>query len=154
AFVPDTVTGTIGIGMDWRRARFMVVNHVNGFARDEDVDISSRVQTSVWLAPSAFGYASSGVGPFMEAQTGWKMGRNYARLAFHANGLFNSAGLDSGRTTASFTMALRPFQRQATVFAIVGGLQHGLPGGFEFDLGHGTGPRSFGAHSFTGDRVL
>jgi hypothetical protein len=29
-----------------------------------------------------------------------------------------------------------------------------MPGGFEFDLGHGAGPRAFGPHAFTGNRML
>jgi hypothetical protein len=153
-FIPDTVTGAVGVGADWRRANFMVVTHFNGFARDEDVDLSRRIQFGTWLAPAAFGYARTGAGPYVDAQAGWRIGRNFIRLTGRANGLFTSAGLDSGRTTASVLGVARVIPRQATIFYVAGGLQHRIPPGYDFDLGHGSGPRSFKPHAFTGNRVL
>jgi hemolysin activation/secretion protein len=44
--------------------------------------------------------------------------------------------------------------RNATVFHIQFGARKGTPPGFQYDLGHGIGPRAFGPHAFTGDRTI
>ena len=41
----------------------------------------------------------------------------------------------------------------ATVVHAEWSLRSGTPPGFEYDLGHGQGPRLFGPHAFTGDRA-
>jgi hypothetical protein len=151
---PDSVSAAVGLALDWRRARFKVVTHYNGFARQEDVDLSARVNVGAWAAPAAFGYSKNGVGPVIDVQAGLDLGRAFARIEGHANGLFTSDGLDSARVTGSLTVASQLTARQATVLRIEAGLQRRLPPGAEFDLGHGLGPRAFASHAFTGSREV
>jgi hypothetical protein len=152
--VPDTVTGAVGGFAEWAQARFRVVTHYNGFAREIDLDLSSRIFVATWVAPSAFGYERTGLGAAVSLQTGVSLGPNFALVEGRANGLFTSAGLDSGRVWLGLTMAARPFPRNATVFHFELGAYENAPPGTEFDLGHGAGPRLFGPHAFTGTRAV
>src|SRR5206468_1990664 len=112
--LPDSVTGAVTSFLSWQRARFAVMTHLNGFAQQEDVDLSSRLKAGAWVALSAFGYARSGIGPFFEAGSGSPLGGlGFVRFSLEAHGLFNSAGLDSGRVGADFTLAVRPVERHA-----------------------------------------
>lgn len=171
-FVPDTVSGTVGAFVEIAAARFTVVTHYNGFDRDVDVDLSPRLRATVWLAPSAFGYRESGIGPSVTAQAGAAFGPHFAKLLARATGLFTGGGLDSGQVWAGLTLALRPAPRQATVLHVEGGARKGTPPGDEFALGHGggaesvplrvgragrahgPGPRAFEPNAFTGDRMV
>jgi hypothetical protein len=150
--VPDSVSGAVGAQLDWRRARFLVVNHYNGFARDEDIDLSTRVRLATWVAPAAFGYAQGGVGPELDLQTGAAAGKAFLRLEVQANGLFTADGLDSGRVWSGLTLAARVASRHATILHVEAGMRQGMPPGSEIDLGHGLGPRAFDSHAFTGTR--
>jgi hypothetical protein len=152
--VPDTVSGTFGPFVDFAAARFKVVNHYDGFARDVDIDLSTRIRLTVFIAPDAFGYRSTGVGPRIEAQSGLSVGRSFAKIQVRASGLFNSAGLDSGQVWAGATIAARILPRHATVFHIEGARRRGTPPGQEYALGHGNGPRAFGPNAFTGDAMV
>ncbi len=152
--VPDTVTGAIGAFAEVSHARYKVVTHYNGFARDFDVDLSSRMTMSTWLAPAAFGYATTGVGVGIVAQTGVAIDRGFATIQARANALYNSNGLDSGQAWVGLTVATLPFPRNATVFHVEMGAQRGIAYGAEYDIGHGLGPRAFGPHSFTGTRMI
>ena len=152
--VPDTVTGLVGLVGEMSRSRFKVVTHYNGFARDFDVDLSSRLLVTTWLAPETFGYESNGLGVDLVAQTGVSLGRGFATIAVKANALYNSNGLDSGQVWAGLTAATLPFPRNATVFHVELGIQEGVVLGSEYDIGHGLGPRAFGPHSFTGTRMI
>lgn len=150
--VPDSLSGTVGMELDWRRARYAVVTHYNGFARAEDVDLSTRVRLALWGAPAAWGYSRSGVGQELEAQVGASWGRGFARLDVRAAALLTAGGLDSARVAGGLTVASRWPGRQATVLRVEAGTLRRLPPGSEFDLGHGIGPRAFGPHAFTGTR--
>jgi hypothetical protein len=152
--VPDTVTGALGGFVEWAQARFRVVTHYNGFDREFDLDLSSRFLLTTWVAPRAFGYERTGVGAAVDVQTGVSLGPNFALLEGKADGLFTSAGLDSGSVWVGVTFAARPFARNATVLHVELGAQENIPPGFEFDLGHGKGPRLFGPHAFTGSRAV
>ena len=68
--IPDTVTGAVGVFAEYRRANFKVVTHFNGFALREDLDLSTVLFASTWVAPSAFGYERTGLGPAILASTG------------------------------------------------------------------------------------
>ena len=150
----DSVSAAAGLQLEWRRAHFKVVTHYNGFARQEDVDLSTRASVTAWVAPAAFGYARSGIGPSVALQTGVDFGRVFARLEGQGGGLFTGDGLDSARVTGALTVASQELPRQATVLRVEAGFQRGLPPGGEFDLGHGVGPRAFGSHAFTGSREV
>ncbi len=152
--IPDTVSGAVSAFLEYRRANFKVVTHYNGFAHQEDLDLSTRLELSAWVAPAAFGYARGGIGPQVTVSTGIAFPKGFVRLGAWGNGLFTSAGLDSGRVNVSFTLGTQLVQRQATFFRVQAGAQEGPAPGTEFDLGHGTGPRSFQPHAFTGTRSV
>ena len=152
--VPDTVTAAVGAFVEYGRANFKVVTHYNGFAREEDLDLSTTVRVSAWIAPSAFGYERTGIGPRVTARTGVSLPFGFLRASLLAGGLFTSAGLDSGRVVVSMTLGSQFFNRQATFLNVQAGILEQPAPGREFDLGHGIGPRSFGPHSFTGDRAV
>ncbi len=154
SLVPDTLTAAVGAFAEWAQARFRIVTHYNGFAREFDLDLSSRIFLSTWVAPSAFGYERTGLGAALDLQTGISFGPNFALLEGRANGLFTSAGLDSGRVWVGLTLAARPIPKNATVFHFEAGAQENTPPGTEFDLGHGAGPRLFGPFAFTGTRAI
>jgi len=150
--VPDSLSGAFGAAVEWLHPRFTVLTHYNGFAREEDVDLSTRVRVTAWVAPSGLGYARSGVGPQIEARAGVALGRSFLRARLEANQLFLSDRLDSARVRGSVTLAVLPIGRQATVLHLQAEARRGLPPGSEIDLGHGLGPRAFRSHAFTGTR--
>lgn len=150
----DSTSGAVGAGLEWLQARFLVVTHYNGFAREEDLDLSTRGRLLLWVAPRAFGYRNFGIGPGLEFQTGGVWGPAFGRFQLRANALFTRREIDSARVWTGVTLGARSFGRQATVFHLEAAAQRGLPPGSEIDLGHGVGPRAFGSHAFTGDRGL
>jgi hypothetical protein len=150
--IPDSLSGTVGVGAEGLKPRFAVVTHYNGFAREEDVDLSTRVRVSLWAAPRGWGYARGGVGPVIEARSGLAAGRTILRVRLEANGLITADELDSARVRGSVTVVGRYLPRQATVFHVQGESRRRLPPGSEIDLGHGLGPRAFRSHAFTGTR--
>ncbi len=152
--VPDTMSGAIGVFGEFARTRFKVMTHYNGFAQEQDVDLSDRIQLAGWLAPASWGYGETGAGLGVGLQTGVSLGFNFVKLNATANGLFNSAGLDSGQVRVDVTLATRLIAKSATVVHFSGAARKGTPPGQEYDLGHGFGPRVFGPHSFTGDRTV
>jgi hypothetical protein len=152
--VPDSVTGVVGLYLEAQHARFVEVMHYNGFAREEDIDLSSGAHVEALLAPAALGYAQTGIGAGLDAQTGIGTPAAFVRLTAHINGLFTSAGLDSGQVRAGLTVASRLIRRQATVLHVEAGIQQHPTPGTEFDLGHGLGPRAFEPHAFTGTRTV
>ena len=151
---PRTVTGTLGPYLVYNRARFLVTRGYAGFAREEDVDIGTTVRLGLLLAPDVFGYDRDGLGPSMTARVGAKIPTGFAYLDAVANGLYTSAGLDSGAVQLAATAVLQPGPRHVAVFHLEAGwLKNPVPGD-EFDFGLGSGPRSFGSHAFTGDRSV
>ncbi len=153
--VPDSVSAAFGVSAEARWARFKVVNHYNGFARDEDVDLSAAMGVSALLAPKAFGYVRTGVGLGFTGQVGWPLGSSFLRGILISDGLFTSAGLDSGQVVGSALLAMRVIPRQATIFFVTAGTLHAPPPGFEWDLGHRAGGlRAFPPHAFNGTRTI
>ena len=151
--IPDTTTGALGVIGEVGWARYKVVRYYNGFARDYDVDLSSRITLTAWAAPSEFGYEESGVGADLGFQIGASLGSSFARLNARANGLLTATGVDSGQVWLGLTLATQPFKRNATVLHVEMGAQRDPPPGTEYDIGHWSGPRSFGPHAFTGTRT-
>jgi hypothetical protein len=154
SLVPDTVTATFGVFAELLKPRYRVVQYYSTFGRDEDIDLSTRIAVTGWLAPSGLGYAQTGVGPSVVAQTGFAFGKNFVHVAGGANGLFNAAGLDTGQVQVRLTAASQVIPKNSTVMHAQMAWRKGAPPGFEYDFGHGLGPRSFGPHAFTGDRSL
>ena len=148
-----TVTGAVGPYVTWSRAKFLVAKGVAGFAREEDVDLGTTVRFGLLAAPKLFGYERDGIAPQVSARVGARVPGGFGYLEALANGLYDSAGLDSGSVELAATAVLQPTERQVGILHIEGGWQEDpLPGG-EFDLGLGFGPRAFRSHAFTGDRA-
>lgn len=152
--IPDSVYGAAGLFGEVYRTHFKVVRHYNGFAQDEDVDLSTRLRVEAWVAPSGLGYTRSGFAPVAEFQTGASFGAQFVKLQARAHAMFTSAGVDSSTVWGALTFASQALPRQATVLHVEGGVQKGTPPGTEFDLGHVVGPRGFKTHAFTGTREV
>jgi len=152
-FVPDTVQGFVGVFGEYRRSHYMVARFVNGFST-EDIDLSDALTMGLNLAHNAFGYEQTGLGPSLAMQAGAEVGDGFVHGLLQANGLFNSAGLDSGRVVVQATFAQKPGERHATVLHAVAGMLQNPPPGGEFDLGFEYPPRSWSPHSFVGTRTM
>jgi hypothetical protein len=151
---PRHVTVAFGPHLSWNRARFLVTRGYAGFAREEDVDLGATLRVGLAAAPRALGYERNGLGPAMRGRVGARLPGGFAYLEAVANGLYTSAGLDSGTVQAAATTVFQPGPRHVAVLhAEAGWLKRPVPGE-EFDLGLGTGPRAFGSHAFTGDRSV
>jgi hypothetical protein len=147
------VTGAIGPYVSWSRANFLVTRGVAGFAREEDVDLGLTVRLGFLAAPKAFGYDRDGIAPQLSARFGGRVPGGFGYLEALANGMYDTAGLDSGSVQLAATAVLQPTAGQVGILHVEGGwLKDPVPGG-EFDLGLGTGPRAFRSHAFTGDRA-
>jgi hypothetical protein len=151
--IPDSLSGAAGPYIELLRPRYLEVTHYNGFAREEDIDLSARVLIGVAVAPSAFGYTRTGLGGVVELQAGAGTPAAFVRLQASASGLVTSSTLDSGQVRGRLTLASRLFRRQATVVHVQVGAQKNPAPGAEFDIGHGIGPRGFEPHAFTGTRM-
>jgi hypothetical protein len=152
--IPSTITGTLGPFLHASRAQFLVTRNFVSFGQEEDVDISSTIRATVYVAPHAFGYAQDGVGPALFASTGFRLPFGFVIASGRGSGLFSSAGLDSGSAVLAGTIALQPGLRHLLLLHGDGGWQKNPTPGQEFDLGLGIGPRAFPAHAFTGDRAF
>lgn len=156
ARVPVTnVTAAVGPFIEWRRANYVVTRGFARFGRDEDVDVSDLARIALLAAPSAFGYDTSGLGVLAQLRVGTQIGkrRGFAWIDARANGVYTSAGLDSGSVTFGGTAVLTPARRHLIIgHADIGWLKNPQPA-TEFDLGFSSGPRGFPIHAFTGNRT-
>jgi len=144
---PRSVSAAAGTGVEVGHTRFRVLRHFDTYGRREDVDLSQLLRVGVW--------GQAGLGPEVKGQVSavWRGG--FVLLRGEAHGLYGGAGLDSGLVKASFTVASQNLPRQTTILHFEGGAsRHARPGG-EFDLWRDqNGPRVFGAHAFTGTRMV
>jgi len=138
------------------QTQFSVVHGYRNLGGREDVDLSRTVRLAVWLAPSAWGYERTGVGPAITLFAGKPFDkglfRGFATAEVRASGLFTSEGLDSGTVVTAAVLALQPATRHSVVFNADLGWRKDPRPGDEFDLGLSFGPRGFPLHAFTGDR--
>jgi len=148
------VTGAVGPYLVWNHARFLVTRGYAGFAREEDVDLGATLRVGLVAAPKAFGYERNGLGPDVRGRVGAKLPGGFVYLEALANGLYTSAGLDSGTAIVAVTTVLQPGPRHVALFHAEAGWRENPVPGEEFDLGLGSGPRAFGSHAFTGDRSV
>lgn len=151
--VPDSVFADVGLFVAYELPRFRVVGYVDGL-NEQDADLTTGITLGMRLAPAAFGYERSGIGPVVAVRGGTTSGPLLLRAGFLANGLFNAGGLDSGRVVASVTGGLLGRNRHATLLHVQGGVLESPAPGREFDLGFSAPPRSFEPHSFVGTRSL
>jgi hypothetical protein len=151
---PKTITGAVGPYLIWNRARFLVTQGYAGFAREEDVDIGLTLRAGMQAAPKLLGYDRDGLGPEISGRIGASLPGGFAYVDVMANGLYTSAGLDSGSVQLGGTVVLQPHHRHVAVLHLEGGWLKNPVAGEEFDMGLGSGPRAFGSHAFTGDRSI
>jgi len=152
-FVPDSVFADIGLSVTYELPRFQVVGYVDGL-NEQDADLTTGLTLGLRIAPAAFGYDRTGVGPIVAVRGGTTAGPLLVRAAVLANGLFNAGGLDSGRVVASVTGGYLGSERHATLLHVQGGVLEAPAPGREFDLGFSAPPRSFEPHAFVGTRAL
>ena len=151
--VPDSLYGLVGGFVEYFDADFHEMRYFNGFAR-EDQDLSLLLSLTAKLAPSGWGYPSTGIGPRVLIRAGTAIGNGLVKGVIDANALFNSAGLDSGRVVARLTAGYKAGVRHAIIASVEGGVMDGPPPGGEFDLGFRTPPRLWEPHAFTGTRSV
>jgi hypothetical protein len=154
---PRSRFGTVGAGIEMKRVRFQVLENFNSFARQEDVDLSQKLRLGLWAAPRAWGYGPgrAGVGPEANGQLSGIWHGGFAVLRGQAGGVLTGAGVDSGRVIGSVTVASQNLPRQSLILHVEGGMLRGPKPGDEFDLWRDNkGPRLFGAHAFTGTRMV
>ena len=155
---PRSSFGTVGAGLEMKRVRFQVLENFNSFARQEDVDLSQTLHLGLWAAPRAWGYepGRAGVGPEVSGQLSGAWHRGFAVLRGQAAGVLTGAGgVDSGRVIGGVTVVSQNLPSQSLIFHVEGGALRGPKSGDEFDLWRDSkGPRLFGAHAFTGTRMV
>ncbi len=153
--IGKTITGAGGVFLQWRRARFLVSRGLQGFAREEDIDVSTSLGAGLMVAPRAFGYDDDGLAPFLSLQSGFGRPGSFVQLSAIAEGRYTSAGLDSGAVHLAGTAYFQPGPRHlAVLHGSVGWMERPAPAA-EFDLGGiRGGPRGYRDHFFTGDRAF
>ncbi len=151
--IPDTVTGTVGGYVRYSRAKFARISHFNGFGV-EDLNLSTSVRFYTNFAPSAFGWQRDGIGPGINVSGAVVREQGFIWGSVDANGLFDSAGLDSGTVVVNLAFGLKPAPRHATAFQIQTGIMENPAPGQEFDLGFANAPRAWEPHAFTGTRAV
>ncbi len=150
---PRTVTGDLQAWAELSRVRFQVLQGFRTFAQQEDVDLSFTVRLGGAIAPAAWGYERTGVGPLIAIHGGRELGPTaFITGDFRHNALYSAGGLDSGSTRIAGTIGWVASARHVFVAHLEGGWKENVAPGDEFDLGLGRGPRAFAAHAFTGDR--
>lgn len=152
--LPRTVKAAVGGFVEWSHDRYASRTGFETFSRTEDVNLSSTVRVGVYAAPSFLGYDSAGVGAFASAQTGGTFPNGFFVLSGISDGLITAAGVDSGGTLVSATVAWNPDSSSLLLVHGSGGWMTDPAPGYEFDLGLTSGPRAFGTHSFTGNRTF
>jgi hypothetical protein len=155
--LPHSVFGTVGAGVDFGRPRYHILRRFNSYARREDVDLSHAARVALWVAPSAWGYPAgrAGLGPELSFQTSAVWSGGFTVLRGWGHGIFGSAGLDSGRVAMSVTLGSQNFPGQSLVVHGQVAAAHKPAPGDAYDFWYDrSGPRLFGAHAFTGTRLV
>jgi len=146
---PRSVSVAAGTGIEVGHTRLQVLHHFDTYGRREDIDLSQQLRVGVW------GQEGGGIGPEVKGQVSavWRGG--FVLLRGEAHGLYRAAGLDSGLVKAGLTVGSQNLPRETTILHVeVGASRRAKPGG-EFDLWRDqNGPRVFGAHAFTGTRMV
>ncbi len=164
-FVPDTVptppfgktvTGVVGATASTIWPRHMVAHELQGFGREEDINITSLISLTAFAAPESWGYPRSGLGLSLSLRTGIPMGGGFLQIGADGNGLFSQGAttVDSGTVLIGSTLMVKPGRRHVAVLHADAGWQHNPVPGAEFDLGLSLGMRAFRLHAFTGDRTF
>lgn len=78
----------------------------------------------------------------------------FLQAVAEARGFYAGTRSDSEAVFLHLTTAIRPASRQLLVLHAEQGWRRRAPLGDDFDLGLDRGPRGYGSHAFTGDRVV
>jgi len=146
--------GDLEFNMEVSQSKYSVIRGYRGIGAPEDVDLSRTIRVGLWVAPKAFGYERTGLGPALTVHAGKTFTGGFAYLDGRASSLFTGKGLDSGTFAGGGALALQPKPRHSVLVSASGGMAKDPHPGAEFDLGLTFGPRGFPAHSFTGDRAF
>ena len=149
-----SVFGEVQVYIEALKSKYSVVREYRNMGSAEDIDMSPMVKVGLWLAPSAFGYEHTGIGPALTLSRGWDRTNGHVTGKIKASALFTSGGLDSGTVTADFVGTYRPREGHSVILGVNIGLDKDPFPGEEFDLGASFGPRAYPLHSFTGDRMF
>lgn len=152
--IPRTVTAAVGGFAEWSRVRYITRRGFQTFTRIEDIDLSTTLTVGLYAAPAFLGYDSAGVGLFASLRIGAPFRNGFILFSGISDGLITAAGVDSGGTVLSTTVAWNPDSNSQLVWHGTGGRMTDPAPGYEFDLGLNSGPRAFGVHSFTGNRAF
>ncbi|HKV72248.1 MAG TPA: hypothetical protein VJN62_13420 [Gemmatimonadales bacterium] len=159
--IPDSLFprhfyGSFGIAAERSHVRYAQIEHFNSFGRHEDLDLSQTAGVGVWVAPNGLGYGPhAGVAPRAHFQLSGAWPGGFVSLRAQALGMYTRSGLDSGRVTSALTAVTTSIPSQTLIFHLEGGAVTGTAPGGEFDLWRdGNGPRLYGAHVFTGSRMV
>jgi hypothetical protein len=153
---PRNTYASFGIAAERAHVRYAQIEHFNSFGRHEDLDLSQIIGVGLWVAPKDWGYGThAGVAPRAHIQVSGAWSGGFAELRGAALGMLTRSGLDSGRMTSSLTAVTTSIPSQTLILHLEGGVVTGTAPGGEFDLWRdGNGPRLFGAHVFTGSRMV
>jgi outer membrane protein assembly factor BamA len=149
-----TVTAALGPYAEISWARYRETEGFITFSRTEDINLSTTFRLGAFVAAEALGYEHAGIGPLASLRTGVPFRGGFLLLDAIANGLYTSAGLDSGGVVLSGTLAWRSDTNSLLTLHADGGWLKAPAPGNEFDIGLRNGPRAFGIHSFTGDHAF
>jgi hypothetical protein len=150
----DSTFFAFGFYAKYAKSRFFKGRFWQGMGQDEDIDLSTQIELTAWVAPKGVGYERTGIGPEVRLVVGGSTSRGYAIARIETSGLFTSAGLDSGRVDAAFTASAKLAERHVSFLHVRAGVQKNPPPGEEWDLGFNFGPRTFGPHAFVGTRNI
>jgi hypothetical protein len=155
--LPDSISGTVGLGIEYGRPHYQVLRHFNTYARREDVNVSQFLRVGLWAAPQAFGYPAGKAGVGVEfgggASGSWPGG--FVQVRVRTNGVFTGSDVDSARVRGGVTIASQNIADQTIIVHLEGGALRRPRPGAEYDPWEDqTGPRLFPAHAVTGDRTV
>jgi hypothetical protein len=127
-------------GFEIGHVRYRVLEHFNSYARREDVNLSQVLRVGA-VVQSGIGFEARG-----QVSAVWRRGF----VVLRGEGMV----LDSTRVRARLTVVSQNLPRQTLLAHVEGGALHRPKPGAEFDLWlEQRGPRLYGAHEFTGNRM-
>lgn len=150
----DSISGAFGPYLAFGHPEFIHVRYFQAGGRNEDVQLGVTGQVAAYIAPSRWGYVSTGVGPAFQLSAGQQLGGVVVQESLTVTSLYTHGGLDSGTVFAGVTAWWQPEPTKLLIGYVGGGAQkNGFPGE-NWDLGLNYGLRAFPQHSFTGNRAF
>lgn len=134
--------------------KFHHVRYYQAGGRTEDLQLGITGTVGLYVAPAAWGYGSTGIGPTVTLSAGQGSPHAFLLETVTATSLYQSRALDSGTVNAGVTAAWFPEPQQMLIAYAGGGMQRNVAVGEEFQLGFGYGARAYPQYAFTGDRMF